>query len=141
MAAAATGNTVNYGLDVSTFPDLDPAYAVRSDPHIVAEAIARRYITPRGGLFYDPSYGYDVRQFLNSVITPGLASQIAVQCEAEAVKDERVLAATVSVVQGPGQLATLAIHTGLRLATGPFAFVLTVGQALTQFALVFPNLT
>lgn len=132
--------TVDLGSDISTFPDLDPAYAVRTGPHIVAEAVARRYITPRGGLFYDLNYGYDLRQHLNSVITPGLAGRIAAQCEAEALKDERVLGATVTVVQSAGQLATLSVHTVLTLSSGPFAFVLTVGQALANFSIVFPNL-
>ena len=132
---------VNFGSDCSTFPDLDGAYAVRTGPHIVAEAVARRYITPRGGLFYDLNYGHDLRQYLNAVLTPGLAGRISSQCEAEAGKDERVLGAQVTVTQPTGQqLVTLGVHTVLTISSGPFAFVMTVGQALTNFSLVFPNL-
>jgi len=128
------------GADISTYPDLDPAYTLITGPRVVAEAVARRWVTPRGGLFYDLNYGYDLRQFLNAVITPGLASTIAVQCELEALKDERVLQAAVTVKQSAGQLATLTVNCLLTLATGPFQFVLTVGQALSDFVLVFPNL-
>lgn len=132
--------TVDYGSDISTVPDLDPSYSVITGPRVVAEAVARRLITPRGGLFYDLNYGYDVRQFLNAIITPGLASTISSQCEQEALKDERVLGASVVVIQGPGQLSQLTLNVDLKLQSGPFKFVMTVGQALTNFSLVFPNL-
>ena len=126
------------GTDCSTYPDLDVTFALRTGPHVVAEAVARRYLTPRGGgLFYDLNYGYDLRQYLNQVITPGVGAQISAQCESEANKDERVLGALVTVTQGPGQLASFAVHTVLQLSTGPFTFVLTVSAVAAQQTLVF----
>lgn len=124
----------DFGSDVSTFPDLDASFALRTGPHVVGEAIARRLITPRGGLFYDPQYGFDTRLLLNDAIPASRLAVIASQIEAEARKDERVSAcsATVSLVAG-----TLAIKVALTLATGPFSFVLTVGAAANQQALVF----
>lgn len=126
----------DFGSDISTFPDLDASFALRTGPHVVGEAIARRLITPRGGLFYDPQYGFDTRMLLNDAIPASRLATIASQVEAEALKDERVLACTASATFN-AQAGTLAIKCLLTLASGPFSFVLTVGQVAGQQTLVF----
>lgn len=127
----------DFGSDVSTYPDLDPSFALRTGPHVVAEAVARRFITPRGGgLFYDLAYGFDTRALLNDAIPATQLAVIASQCETEAAKDERVKSATVSVTQNL-LLQSLAIKCELTLATGPFVFTLTISQVQGQQVLVF----
>lgn len=126
----------DFGSDISTFPDLDPAFALRTGPHVVAEAVARRFITPRGSLFWDPAFGFDTRALLNDAIPASQLPTIASQLETEAMKDERVLGANVSVTQN-FQQQTIAIKCELTLATGPFAFTLTIGQVQSQQTLIF----
>jgi hypothetical protein len=117
----------DFGTDVSTFPDLDPAFALISDKRAVGEAIARRLMTPHGSIDYDADYGYDVRDLLNEDMGPAelLAAQSAIVDEAE--KDERVLHATLDLVFVP-ESDTLSLPLTLELADGPFELVLSVGQ-------------
>jgi hypothetical protein len=50
------------------------------------EAIARRYLQPRGGLFYDPSNGLDIRVFVADHMPVQVAQGLIV---GEAFKDPR----------------------------------------------------
>lgn len=80
----------DYGSDFSAVGDLDPYLTFLdgdSEPQGLTEALARRFDTPRGGLFYDPSYGLALSQFLLDCVDPSVAEQAIV---AEALKDERV---------------------------------------------------
>lgn len=90
---------IDYGTDVSTYPDLDPLFQIISGKQVLAEALLRRYQTPRGGLWYDPDYGLDIRLWLNESFDTDSASldRLAASIEAEAMKDERVGAASVAV--------------------------------------------
>lgn len=126
----------DYGTDCSCVPDLDPTFSIRSGPHVVGEAIARRFLTPRGSVSWDLAYGWDTRQLLNDYLQPLQFPQIAAQLEAEARKDERVASASVTLFLGllPN---TLRIKCLLTLASGPFQFELTVSQVAAQQTLVF----
>ena len=122
--------TVDYGSDVSTFAgpsmDLDPTFTVISGPRVVAERIARRLTTPRGGLFYDVNYGTDIRDFLNAGVTNQL-SAIQELCNQEALKEETVQASNCSVTFN-AQTSLMTIVYRLQLASGPFQFTLNVSQ-------------
>lgn len=61
----------------------------------VAQAVARRLITPAGALMFHPEYGYDIRGTLNDDATERTPFQIQTAIEAEALKDERVLSVDV----------------------------------------------
>lgn len=126
----------DYGSDISVFPDLDASFALRTGPHVVGEAVARRLITARGSLFYDPQYGFDTRMILNDAVPASRLGVIAAQIESEALKDERVQACSATLTQNV-QAGTLRIQVLLTLASGPFQFVLTIGQAAGQQTLVF----
>lgn len=60
----------DYGTDLSCVVDLDAGLAEVTGNTLLAQALARRLITPRGGLLDDPNYGYDLTQFLNADIGP-----------------------------------------------------------------------
>lgn len=80
----------DYGSDFSAVGDLDPYLTFLTGdnlPQALTEALARRFDTPRGGLFYDTSYGLSLSQFLLDCIDTGVAEQAIV---GEALKDERV---------------------------------------------------
>lgn len=86
-----------YGSDLSCVSDLDSGMGLFTGPKIVAEAVARRLTTPRGGLFYDPNYGTDLRRWLNAAIDEKDIPDIRAEIETEAELDERVATADVSV--------------------------------------------
>lgn len=115
------------GTDISGVSDLTPSLEVVSGRRALIEAIARRLITPRGGLFYDQGYGYDVRQYLSGITASpsAIAAGIVAECE----KDERVdqASAAVSFI-GTSLVANIAIADG----GGPFSFVLSVSQVTVE---------
>ncbi len=86
-----------FGSDVSTFPDLDPTFAIIDGNRVLAEAILRRLTTTREGLFYDGDYGLDVRAWLNESLVPKRLYLLQRQIEAECEKDERVLSADATL--------------------------------------------
>ncbi len=118
--------TTDYGSDFSCITDLDAKLSTVSGPLVVGQAILRRYITPRGGLWYDPEYGTDLRQFLN-----GARSRFAVAraCELEALKDDRVQQASAEVEITRD---TMTIVVRLTLADGPFALTVSVSSLTVE---------
>lgn len=85
------------GTDLDGIEDLSPAMREVSGREALAQAIARRLRTPRGGLFYDERYGFDLRQFINEVAPS--TGYIAAGVQAQAEQDERVLRARAQVYQ------------------------------------------
>jgi hypothetical protein len=93
---------MSFGSDFSAIDDIDQTWSVlrgdRGERRALAQAIARRFVTPRGGLFYDESYGLDLREFVSDGgADPSLVEPMI---EAEARRDERVVdcMARISVV-------------------------------------------
>lgn len=120
------------GLDLSCVTDLEEDMAEVSGRTCLAQAIARRLTTPRGGLIDDPGYGYDLRDLLNADVGPRELAAAASAAENECLKDERVLSATVSIVY-----AQQTVDVALEDADGPFKLVLavdTVTVAILQAA-------
>lgn len=116
-----------YGLDVSTFPDLDPTLSVRTGQRMVGEAVARRLLTRRGLLPYAPGDGLDIRDLVAQGFSQASLGTLRSQIEDEAGKDERVRTASASLrfVQGT---RTLEVTVKLTTAEGPFVLVLTIGE-------------
>lgn len=129
----------DFGADISTYPDLDVTFTPITGRRVVAEAVARRLITPNGGgLFYDQTFGFDTRGLLNAPITTADLAVIAARVEQEALKDERVLGCSATVTfdttQTPG---VLSIRCLLTLATGPFALTLKISAVEGLKSVVF----
>lgn len=115
------------GSDFSGVSDITPTLAVVSGRRCLIEAIAHRLITPRGSLWYDPDYGYDLRQYLSGITVA--AGSIAASVAAEAEKDERVEQASAVVTFSGSVLdVKLAIADG----AGPFTFVLRISQVTVE---------
>lgn len=64
------------GLDVSALPDLDTRFQLQGGLANLGEALARRLETPRGGLLYDPAYGFDIRAFIKGAFIKENAMKI-----------------------------------------------------------------
>jgi hypothetical protein len=128
------------GSDFSCVDDIDANLTVVSGARCLGEAAARRIGTPRGGLFYDKDYGYDMRNQLHRVPLPRNA---AAQGEAEVLKDERVRDVRMAVEWIPSNEArsdqvpdSLSIELHLQTALGPFDYTLDIddltGAVLTE---------
>ena len=124
--------TLDLGTDLSTpdGADLDPLGGTVSGRRAVGQAIARRLVTPRGGLLDDPSYGYDLRQLVGEALRPGdlatVQAEVADQCRA----DERVDDAAVTVTQS-GAAVRVEIILALE-AVGPLRLVLSVSAVTSE---------
>ncbi len=109
------------GTDLATLEDgdLDPMFGLSDGPVLVAADVARRLQTAT--LFYSSAgeYGFDLRQLAAARVG---AQTIATRAEVEALRDERVLDATVRV---DGAHIALAGTTDV----GPFRLVVDVGDA------------
>ena len=94
--------TTDYGIDVSTFPDLDPAFSLVSGREALAQSLTRRLQTPRGALPFHPDDGIDVRDWLHEGVDAVTLFRLRSEIEAELEKDERVLAASCVTEWEPG---------------------------------------
>lgn len=115
------------GIDFACIGDISPALTAVAGRTALIQAIARRFITPRGGLFYARDYGFDTRQFLSGVTSS--PSVIAAGVVAEAEKDERVDQAN-AVVTFIGE--RLNIRLEIADGFGPFTFVLSVSKVTVE---------
>lgn len=101
---------------------------------VVAEAILRRWTTDPGGLIDDPSYGRNVQDLVNADLSPADIAYEQQQLGAEAVKDERVLTCSVTLVLPA--TGALSITAFVATAAGPFTMVVGVSAVTTQLLLV-----
>lgn len=83
-----------YGLDISCVDDIDPSLSLVSGSEGLMQAVARRWMTRAGELFYDPDYGTDIHDWIGTMVVAG---RIEARLEAEALKDERVRSCSVAV--------------------------------------------
>lgn len=118
------------GTDLSAIPDL--SWTLKSGLDNLAEAIARRLITPLGGLFYDPSYGLDLRQYIGETLTDEVRYEIETLVIGECEKDERVLSAAATIIEGPPQLRSIQIELVLETADGPYRLILSISNVTVE---------
>lgn len=111
------------GTDVGGFLDVDPEGKMVSGRRCLAEAAARRLITPRGRLIDDPNYGTDVREYLNDDMGPADLALMFSAVIAECLKDERVVGADVT---GTFVNGAVTLNITLTDGDGPFSLVLSV---------------
>ena len=116
----------DYGVDVACSTDIDVYFTLASGVKAVSDAIARRLQTPRGGLIDDSSYGYDLRQLVNTPLTNTFEFEARTEIEAQCLLDERVDAVEVTITQ---EAETLEVVLFLTLVQNEeFSLVLSVDQ-------------
>lgn len=124
LANQAT-STVDFGQDFDFLNQLDANLGLVSGLANLGQALAHRLETPRGGLFYDPNYGTDVRAYLNEQMSSADVARLAADINSECLKDERVLTCDASVQFVPAT-SSLAVNINASTAAGPFNFILSV---------------
>lgn len=114
---------MSFGSDFAGVDDLDANLTFlegdKAEMTALAQATARRLTTPRNGLFYDLSYGEDIRSFVSDSIPPALVSKML---SAEVKKDQRIRDCT-TVITVVGDTWTVIINP---TATTGQSFTLTI---------------
>ena len=118
------------GRDLSCLDDLTADFREVTGRRRLAEAVARRYQTDRGTLIGDPNYGFNLTNLVNADVSP--ADLIAAQsgAEAEALKEEQVRSAVVTMTLAADGLLTVTCK--LVDADGPFTLTLAVSDVTVQ---------
>jgi phage baseplate assembly protein W len=125
------------GSDFHGYPDIHPTLKQVSGTLCLVQALARRLETPRGGLFYDPDYGTDLRKFVNqSGVT---RAQVVSAIQTECLKDQRVASVTATVEFADTDM-TIFISVTPDGESESFSFTLNVG-ALTVELIDFSGAT
>lgn len=117
-----------FGSDIACVFELDPGFRETTGNQMLGEAIARRWITPRGGILLDPNYGFDLNDYLDADVTAQDIARIQNSLEVEALKDQRIINATVQVSILNGNLV---VNASLTTANGPFTLVVSVNNLNT----------
>lgn len=121
------------GTDIDCADDHGMSFGVATGRKNLANALARRLMTPRGGLFYDPDYGLDVRAYLNAAITDAKLAELAQAIEAECRKDPRVQDVSAAVsVDRTSVTRGLKLKLAIEDADGPFTDILTISDRVTR---------
>jgi phage baseplate assembly protein W len=118
----------DFGTDLTALPEL--RFQLKDGLANLEEALARRLLTPRGGLFYDPTYGWDLRQYLNEVLDEATEHEMKVLVEQELEKDPRVYRATVEAVAK--DLRRVQVDALVETTAGPFRLTLAVSDVSVE---------
>lgn len=106
--------------------DLDANLSFVSGRRALLQALADRYQTPKGSLWYAPAYGDDLRRFIGSSVDPRVIESAA---EAEGLQDERVEDISATIAETDDQVlltSTITLDIAVTDAEGPFEFTLQV---------------
>ena len=122
--------STDYGTDFDCEEDLLTTLGVVSGRIKIAKAILRRLITPKGGLYGYPDYGFRIADYLNDDVSKSDLGWIASQIKEQCLREEAVNG--VEVVLSLMPTGVLVVRVMLDLADGPFEFVLSVSQAITK---------
>jgi len=120
-----------YGADIWCTDQLITGRLARG-PAVVAQALYRRLITPRGTLRGgddESAYGFDVASYVGAVGTATALAALPGLVRGELVKDARVadVAATASITTDPGGLVSIVIVVDVTLADEGETFTFSVG--------------
>lgn len=126
----------DFGTDLSCVTDLTPQCTVVSGRRLLAEAIARRLITPRGRLIGDPDYGTDITDLINDDVDATTIGAMRSAIVAECLKDERVVSAEVTITAPPGGTGSYKIDISLEDGDGPFPLTLDVSEVTVELLTV-----
>jgi phage baseplate assembly protein W len=117
------------GIDLVSSPDLD--FRLVTGERALAEALLRRLSTPRGGLFSEPAYGYDLRMLLNEAMSEVELARAQMAIEAEIQKDERVTSVDTRL-DFDAQRERLRLTAAVTTSDGPFQLILGVDRVTVE---------
>lgn len=120
---------IDFGVDISCYPDYDPLGTMVSGVVALGQRIARRITNLRGAWFWSPNDCTDVRSNLNATITSSRQSDIKSDIERECLNEEVVSTVNADVSVSPlstlGQTITIHI-TGTTATNKTFKYIMAV---------------
>lgn len=134
---ANPSNASPYGQDIDFMNGLNPLLPLLGGLANLGQALAHRLSTPRGGLFYDPGYGTDIRAYLNEAMTAAKAAQLQADVQNELLKDERVQSCT-AIATFTAAAETLNLTINVISSPGPFILQLAVSAVTVQVLAINP---
>lgn len=123
-----SSSAVNLGSCWGMIPDctdLSTPSTMASGLACVAQAIARRWSTPAGALINDPTYGRNLSDLIGSGLTPAQIAREQQLLAAQALLDQRVQTASVTLTFLNGAITCQGNFT---TAAGPFSLIGTASQ-------------
>lgn len=85
------------GNDISTFPDLDLTFTPITGSRVVAEGVARRWFTQRGGCFWARDMGVSITELINGDQNRTALRRWQMVLENEALKVDGVKSIDVTI--------------------------------------------
>ncbi len=119
------------GVDIQCLNGIGKVFGLSSGRTNLAMAIARRFKTPRGALFYAPDYGFSLINLLSSEMSGAQITAQGSAIEAEAMKDERVQSATATL-NYTAATRSLIVTLVLEDADGPFTLILAANTTTVE---------
>ena len=121
---------IDYGTDLSCVDDFTPSMGLSTGRRLLAEACARRLITPQGSLRRHPLYGYDVRGELNSDVSRADLARINANVNHQLLRDERIVSCSCqTTLKKTGELQ---LDIALTDGAGPFSLTLKISDVTVQ---------
>ena len=121
----------SWGGDLSDLPDgdFDPSGRdlATTDVACIKQALYRRFTTEAGGLFYDGTYGFNIRSLLSDSSTVSGRSTMQGKMVAQALLDERIDDAVCSIVYNDATKSAI-VKLDLVSGLGPFSLSLSIDQ-------------
>lgn len=107
--------------------DMDPTFSLDATEKVLRTRLRRRLLTPRGALDFHPNDGFNLREYLNGIITSDTLSEIRTGCENELEKDVDVLRAECTV-RYTRSTETLEVECEVETRTGPVSLNVSVSR-------------
>ncbi|SRR5258707_822482 len=116
--------TTDFGTDLSLQDDVSPEFNEVTGVDVLKDACVRRLSTPRGDLFYDAAYGYDLTGMLSDSYTPSDIARMQTDIVRQLELDEMVDSASCTVSNVT--LESMTVDILIRTALGPFSLTLEI---------------
>lgn len=136
-------NDLDFGVDMSATTEIRPGTIV-TGPRLVAEALFRRYTTPRGDLRGgedEANYGEDLTEIIGSVDPKNRGATLSARCRNEALKDDRIDAAALEIevleTTANGEVS-FQIRIDAGTAAGPFSLTMSVSLVTVELVEITP---
>lgn len=130
---------IDYGTDFDCAYDFTEEFRTVSGIMLMAQAVIRRYQTPRGMLIDDPNYGTDLAEFLEEDVDENTLVRMRSDIVSEPRKDERIKNVTVQAIafqQEDGAPATdlrVVAQLGIELSDSTtFIMTISVSKVTTE---------
>lgn len=122
----------SYGTALSVVAGLPTRWSYATGPLAVAQDVARRLQTPRGSLDWAPEVGVDVAELLGAAIDTNVIAEWEAKIGAEALANDRVANADVTIVED-GDALRITVDLTLTGGESPsFALVLAAGTVTVE---------